>query len=81
MAFIENGYQTLISFNTSPGLSALIKEKEVQPPELEVGDIDTTTMRSEIFRTKIQKSLISVNIFIRSNAGAISAKCRALATG
>ncbi len=58
MAYITDGYQTLISFALAPGI--LFKEKEVQPPGLDSnGEVDTTTMRNIRWRTKQPKHLIT----------------------
>lgn len=57
MAFLTNGFQTLIGHSLAPGV--LLREREVQPPEIEVGAIDTTTMRNEYWRTQAPKFLIT----------------------
>jgi len=62
MAFLTDGYQTLISFSAFPVfVPQSVKEKEVQPPDLDgMGEIDTTTMRNLRFRTKQPKHLITL---------------------
>lgn len=61
MPFIQDGYQTLISFGADPLIVVVINEKEVQPPDLDGGgEIDTTTMRNLKFRTKNPKSLVTL---------------------
>lgn len=58
--YLTDGYQTLISFSLAPGIQ--FKEKEVQAPGLDGnGEIDTTTMRNERWRTKQPKHLITAD--------------------
>lgn len=58
MPFIEDGYQTLVTFSALP--AALFLEKEVEPPSVDGGgSIDTTTMRNATVRTSNPKSLIT----------------------
>lgn len=57
MAYLEDGYQTLISFNGAPGV--LLKEKSVTPFGLDGGDrVDITTMRNTTVRTYAPQGLI-----------------------
>ncbi len=57
MAFLEDGYQTLVSFALHPTI--LLKEKEVTPFGMEGGErIDITTMRNEQVRTYAPQGLI-----------------------
>lgn len=57
--FINDGYQTLISFSENPDV--LFKEVSVTPPGLDGGgEIDTTTMRNTRWRTRQPKALITL---------------------
>lgn len=57
MAFMHDGFSTIISVWTN-GQPINLKEREVQPPDLDGGgEIDTTTMRNVRWRTKAPKSL------------------------
>jgi hypothetical protein len=57
MAFLEDGYQTLVAFANYP--SILLKEKEVTPFGMEGGErIDITTMRNETVKTYAPQGLI-----------------------
>ena len=64
MAFITDGYQTLIYFEIlgalNPGGAAQIfRERTVKPPELDSnGTLDTTTMRNIFFRSFQPKRLL-----------------------
>lgn len=66
MAFLTDGYQTLIGFVDAPllglgDLTLVMKEKEVQPPDIDGGgELDTTTMRNVTWRTKQPKSLFTL---------------------
>lgn len=54
--YLTDGFQTWIRFNLAPGV--LLKEREVQPPDVDGGgEIDTSTMRNSYWRTKQPKSL------------------------
>jgi hypothetical protein len=58
MPFIKDGHQTLILITANPFVR--FKEREVQPLGLDGGgEIDTTTMRNNRWRTKYSKSLIT----------------------
>jgi hypothetical protein len=60
MAFLSDGYQTLISMSAAPNTN--FREKEVQPPGLDGGGmIDTTTMRNTRFRTRQPKHLVTAD--------------------
>jgi len=60
MAYLTDGYQTLISFALAPSVN--FKEKEVTPPGLDGGgEIDTTTMRNTAWRTKQPKHLVTAD--------------------
>lgn len=59
MAQLQDGYQTLVTFANLPGLSVIFHEREVQPPSVEAGEIDTMTMRDMLWRGKWPKSLLS----------------------
>ncbi len=50
MSFLNDGYQTIISFSLNPTVK--LKEKSVTPPGIDGGDqVDTTTMRNTDYRT------------------------------
>ena len=56
MARFDDGYKTTISFADNPSVS--LEEKEVTPPGIEGGgEIDTTTMQNDDYRTFSPKSL------------------------
>lgn len=58
MAYLTDGYQTLVGFDAAPAIQ--FKEKEVQPPDLDGGgEVDTTTMHNVRWRTKQPKHLVS----------------------
>jgi hypothetical protein len=58
MSYLTDGFPTLIRFSRNPAV--LLKEREVQPPDLDGGgEIDTTTMRNNTWRSKYPKSLIT----------------------
>lgn len=58
--FLDDGYQTLISFAQDPDV--LLREKEVTPPGIDGGgEIDTTTMQNDTYRTKFPKALITLS--------------------
>jgi hypothetical protein len=68
VAKLTDGFRTVIGFTvlgtgvpTAPGGQSTLFffEKEVQPPDLELGKIDITTMRNTRLRTEAPKSLIS----------------------
>lgn len=60
MAFLTDGYQTLISFSIA--ITVNFKEKDVMPPGLDGnGEIDTTTMRNSRWRTKQPKHLVTAD--------------------
>lgn len=56
MSYLDDGYQTLISFTSNPAVK--LKEKSVTPPGIDGGDlIDTTTMRNTTWRTADGRAL------------------------
>jgi len=56
---LDDGYQTLMSFAAAP--SVLFFEKTVTPPGLDGGgEVDTTTMLNETYRTRNAKALITM---------------------
>ena len=56
---LDDGYQTLISFEVNPAAS--FWEKTVKPPGMDGGDpIDTTTMHNETWRTMAPRQLTSM---------------------
>jgi len=56
MSYLNNGYQTLISFSSNPTVH--LKEKTVTPPGVDGGDaVDTTTMRNTTWRTRQPRTL------------------------
>lgn len=56
MAYIDDGFATLVSFSLSPTVK--FREKTVTPPGITVGgSVDTTTMRNTAWRTKAPKKL------------------------
>lgn len=60
MAFLTDGYQTLISCTVGT-MTTFFKEKETQAPELDMGGpIDITTMRNLAVRTAAPKHLKTV---------------------
>src|SRR3982750_2817179 len=57
MAWLEDGYQTLITFAGAPAV--LLREKTVTPFGLDGGEkVDTTTMRNTTVRTYAPQHLI-----------------------
>lgn len=59
MAFIWDGFSTIIAVSLNPAI--LFREKEVQPGALDSGGpIDTTTMRNVTLRTQGPKSLVTI---------------------
>lgn len=59
--FLVDGWQTLVSFALAPAI--LWREKEVQAPGLEIGSIETTTMRNGAplnWRTMRPKSIFTL---------------------
>lgn len=60
MARIDDGYQTLVSFEADPLVS--FWEKSVTPPGLDGGgEVDTTTMLNTTYRTRNPKALITMS--------------------
>ena len=58
--FLTDGFKALVSFQSFPGSVAVMKEREVQPPDLDAGgEIETSTMRNSRYRTKAPKSLVT----------------------
>lgn len=56
MSYLNDGYQTLISFSANPTVH--LKEKETTPPGIDGGDeVDTTTMRNTTWRTRQPRNL------------------------
>jgi len=56
MARLDDGYQTLITFQAYPGVK--FYEKTVTPPGVSGGgEVDTTTMLNEVWRTRNPKAL------------------------
>lgn len=56
MAFLDDGYQTLISFANDTDVQ--LREKEVTPPGIAAGgEIDVTTMQNTTWRTRAPKAL------------------------
>jgi hypothetical protein len=61
MSRIDDGYQTLISFEKGASGGVKFYEKDVTPPGLDAGGAnDTTTMRNTLWRTKASKKLITM---------------------
>lgn len=59
MARLDDGFSTLILFDLDPNVS--LWEKTVTPPGWDGGgEIDTTTMRNEFYRTRSPKSLVTL---------------------
>ncbi len=59
MARLDDGFSTTIDFDLDTGVR--FWEKEVTPPGIDGGgEIDTTTMRNDTYRTKWPKSLITL---------------------
>jgi hypothetical protein len=57
MAFLTNGFRTIIQM-TQPTNGLVLREKEVQPTGYDLGGaIETTTMRNNTFITQAPKSL------------------------
>lgn len=60
MARIDDGYQTLIGFASSPTVK--LYEKSVTPPGMDAGgEVDTTTMHNTRYRTRNPKALITMS--------------------
>lgn len=60
MGRLDDGYQTLIGFASSPTVK--LYEKEVTPPGMDGGgEVDTTTMLNTRYRTRNPKALITVS--------------------
>lgn len=60
MARIDDGYQTLIAFALASAVQ--FWEKSIKPPGLDGGgEIDITTMRNSVWRTRNPKSLITLS--------------------
>jgi hypothetical protein len=60
MARIDDGYQTLVSFASAP--SVQFYQKTVTPPGMDGGgEVDTTTMLNETYRTRNPKPLITMS--------------------
>lgn len=56
MTILKDGFSTTIEMSGAPGI--LLHEKEVTPPGVDGGgEINTTTMRNNEWRTKAPKSL------------------------
>lgn len=56
MAYLEDGYQTIISFSLSPNVK--FREISITPPGMDGGDaIDITTMRNQNWRTFAPRKL------------------------
>ncbi len=56
---VPDGYSTIISFSLNADVK--FKEKEVQPPGIDVGGgVDQTTMRNIKYRTQLPKQLVSI---------------------
>jgi hypothetical protein len=59
MPLLKDGYRTLVSIG---GITAVFEEISVTPPALDSGGgIDQTTMRNSRYRTKLGKSLITLD--------------------
>jgi hypothetical protein len=59
MAYLEDGYRTLFSFASAPGI--LLMEVSVTPFGMEGGDqIEVTTMRNNLLRTFAPQFLITM---------------------
>lgn len=57
---LDDGYQTLISFANAP--SVKFYEKTVTPPGMDAGgEVDVTTMRNTLYRTRNPKHLITMS--------------------
>lgn len=60
MARIDDGYQTLISFAADSDV--LLYEKTVTPPGIDGGgEVDTTTMHNDTWRTRNPKALVTLS--------------------
>jgi hypothetical protein len=58
MALLKDGYQTLITFAEDPTVE--FYEKTVTPPGMDAGGAnDTSTMRTERWRTRYPKALVT----------------------
>ena len=63
MAFINDGYQTLVTFSLTP-ITLVVKEKAVTPPGMDGGDmVDITTMRNDVWRTRNPRYLVTLTEF------------------
>ncbi len=61
MAFLNDGFSTVVTVSLTPSLILTLREKEVQPPDLDGGGpIETTTMRNTLVRTKQPKKLTTI---------------------
>lgn len=59
-ARLDDGFQTLISFGNKP--SVKFYEKTVTPPGMDAGgEVDITTMRNLLYRTRNPKHLITMS--------------------
>jgi hypothetical protein len=63
MAFLTDGYQTIVGFSALSGaFNSALKEKEVQPPSVDGGGmVDTTTMVNNRWRTRQPKRLMTLD--------------------
>ena len=58
MAWIVDGFHTTVTFANAPsGVVLYIQEKEVTPPSIEIGELDTTTLANLSWYTKSPKRL------------------------
>lgn len=58
MSFLVDGFSTTLTATLGTGFFGnIVEEIEVTPPEVKVGEIDTTTMRRVRWRTKQPKKL------------------------
>lgn len=57
---LDDGFKTIVTFANAPTIK--LYEKEVTPPGLDGGgEIDTTTMRNTLWRTRHPKALITLS--------------------
>ena len=64
MAFVDDGFPTLVTFSESTSAALYFYETEVSPPGFSAGgENDTTTMRNTAWRTKAPKKLITLSSF------------------
>lgn len=64
MAFVDDGFPTLVTFSSSTSAALYFYETEVTPPGFSAGgENDTTTMRNTSWRTKAPKKLITLSSF------------------